>query len=111
MTEFDDDWMREKLETAQAYTMVVLRRGPAWECSDSPHHAWEHSRRDFRLRAEGRLCMALRVAGDSDVCGVGFFALDPAETAELIGGDPAVAAGVFTAEIQPAIGIPGDRLT
>jgi hypothetical protein len=52
----------------------------------------------------------LPVTDDSDVCGIGVFDATPEDTATLMDADPGVAAGVFTYEVHPCRGFPGDAL-
>jgi hypothetical protein len=71
---------------------------------------WEHGRRNFALRAEGKLPIVCPVADDSEWAGIGIFDATPEEVARIIEGDPGVQAGIFTYEIHPIRGFPGSAL-
>jgi hypothetical protein len=71
---------------------------------------WEHGRRNFGLRDAGTLAVVLPVTDDSEVCGIGVFTTSIEETAAIMADDPGVRAGVFTYEVHPCRGFPGDAL-
>lgn len=110
MTVITDDEMRERLAQSRDYTVALLRVAPAAVLPESRSLVWEHGRRNFSLRAEGILPIVLRVADDSDWAGVGIFNASPAETARILAEDPAIQAGIFTYELHPVKGFPGDCL-
>jgi hypothetical protein len=56
------------------------------------------------------LAVVLPVRDDSDVCGVGVFVGSVEEATAIMAGDPGVLAGVFTFEVHPCVGFPGDAL-
>ena len=109
-TRFGDDEMHALLGQARPYSLMILRDGPHAAAEDAPQHVWEHGRRNFGLRDEGRLLIVLPVMDDSEVCGVGVFATSVEETVEIMNADPGVQAGVFTFEVHPCMGFPGDAL-
>ena len=110
MRTFTDLEMGELLPTAKAYSVVILTRGPRFDDEATPAIIWEHGRRNFGLRDEGVLVVVLPVTDSSDVCGIGVFAATLEETAAIMESDPGVAAGVFTYEVHPCRGFPGDSL-
>jgi hypothetical protein len=110
VTEVTDEFMREMLGKSAPYSVVILERGPAYGSPGSDAVVWEHGRRNFRLRADGRLAIVCPVPDDSDVCGVGIFTGTPAEVAGVMDDDPGVRAGVFTYHVHPCRGFPGDAL-
>ncbi|MCV7434117.1 YciI family protein [Mycolicibacterium bacteremicum] len=110
MTTFGDDEMKAMLDTAKTYSLMLLKDGPNAADAEAPQLVWEHGRRNFGLRDEGRLLIVLPVVDDSEVCGVGVFAASVEETVEIMNGDPGVQAGVFTFEVHPCLGFPGDAL-
>ena len=110
MTVITDDEMHERLAQSRDYTVALLRVAPAADLPESRPLVWEHGRRNFVLRAEGILPIVLRGADDSDWAGVGIFNASPAETERILLGDPAIQAGVFTYELHPVKGFPGDCL-
>ncbi|MGW0158570.1 hypothetical protein ACWDUN_04530 [Mycobacterium sp. NPDC003323] len=110
MKTFSDDEMNAVLGTAKTYSLMLLKDGPNATAADAPQHVWEHGRRNFGLRDEGKLVIVLPVMDDSEVCGVGVFAVSVEETVEIMNADPGVQAGVFTFEVHPCMGFPGDAL-
>ena len=106
-----DEMMRSRLGGTREYTIVVLHRAPAYATrSDVESIVWEHGRRNFALRAAGLLSIVCPVRDDSDVAGVGIYNADPAQTCEILRGDPGVQAGIFTYEVHPCRAFPGDCL-
>jgi uncharacterized protein YciI len=110
MPPITDDQMRELLTRAQAYTLVLLHSTDARDRDGADAIVWEHGRRNLELREQGVLAIVCPVADDSGVAGVGIFAATPEETAEIMDGDPGVQAGIFTYEVHPVRGFPGDAL-
>ncbi|OBA79527.1 hypothetical protein A9W99_20920 [Mycobacterium sp. 1164966.3] len=110
MRTFTDDEMRELLPGAKVYSVVILKQGPSFGEDRAPAIVWEHGRRNFGLRDAGVLAVVLPVTDDSDVCGIGLFDATSEDTAALMDEDPGVVAGVFTYEVHPCRGFPGDAL-
>ena len=110
MRTFTDDEMNELLPAAKAYSVVILKQGPNFTGDTAPSVIWEHGRRNFSLRHEGALAIVLPVTDGSDVCGVGVFTGTADDTVALMNEDPGVQAGVFTFEVHPCRGFPGDSL-
>lgn len=109
-TYISDDDMRALLPTTRAYTVVILKAGPNRAMDGADAIVWEHGRRNFGLRAEGKLAIVCPVADGSDVSGVAIFDLDEARTRAVMDEDPGVRAGVFTYEVHPCRSFPGDAL-
>ena len=105
-----DDFMREMLTRTRPYCVVILKSGPKKNQPEVQKIIWEHGRRNFELRAEGKLAIVCPVADGSDVNGVGIFNADLEETRRVMEGDPGVKAGVFVYEIHPCRSFPGDAL-
>ncbi|BBZ39009.1 hypothetical protein [Mycobacterium conspicuum] len=110
MKTFTDDEMGQLLPTAKAYSVVILKQGPEFGDDGAAAIIWEHGRRNFGLRDDGVLAVVLPVTDGSAVCGVGVFAATIDETVAIMEDDPGVAAGVFTYEVHPCRGFPGDSL-
>lgn len=110
MKTFSDGEMHAMLGTAKTYSLVLLKDGPNAADVDAQKSVWEHGRRNFGLRDEGKLVIVLPVMDGSEVCGVGVFAASVEETVEIMAADPGVQAGVFTYEVHPCMGFPGDAL-
>lgn len=110
MKTFTDEEMGRLLATTKEYSVVILKRGPRFGDQSSPGLIWEHGRRNFGLRDDGVLAVVLPIADESDVCGIGVFAATVDDTAAIMADDPGVAAGVFTYQVHPSRGFPGDAL-
>lgn len=110
MKHFTDQEMGELLPSAREYSVVILKRGPRFGDESSPAIIWEHGRRNFGLRDDGVLAVVLPVADESDLCGIGVFAATVDETTAIMQEDPGVAANVFTYQVHPCRGFPGDAL-
>jgi hypothetical protein len=110
MKTFTDDEMGQLLPTAKTYSVVILKQGPKFTDEGAPAVVWEHGRRNFGLRDDGVLAVVLPVTDGSDVCGIGVFAATVDDTAAIMNDDPGVAAGIFTYEVHPCRGFPGDAL-
>jgi hypothetical protein len=107
---FTDEEMGQLLPNAKAYSVVILKRGPSYDDDAAPAIIWEHGRRNFGLRDDGVLAVVLPVTDGSDVCGIAVFAATVDATTAIMNDDPGVAAGVFTYEVHPCRGFPGDSL-
>ncbi len=110
MTAISDEFMRDMLARSRPYTVMLLTAGPEYGKDGAEEIVWEHGRRNFALRAAGTLSIVLPVVDDSAVCGIGIFNADADEVRQIMDGDPGVRAGVFTYEIHPGRGFPGDGL-
>jgi hypothetical protein len=105
-----DATMRQGLATTRAYTVAILRRGPAYASPGADAIIWEHGRRNYALRAAGVLSIVCPFSDDTDVAGIGVFNADVATAQRILLGDPAVQAGVLAFEMHPARSFPGDSL-
>ena len=110
MKTFTDVEMGQLLPTAKTYSLVILKQGPKFGHDTAPPIVWEHGRRNFGLRDDGRLAVVLRVLDDSDVCGIGVFTGSVDEASAVMADDPGVREGVFSFEVHPAMGFHGDAL-
>ncbi|HSS09419.1 MAG TPA: SRPBCC domain-containing protein [Acidimicrobiales bacterium] len=110
VTEITDDFMNEMRATTRQYCIVILKEGPNRAMPGVEKIIWEHGRRNFSLRADGRLSIVCPVTDGSEVCGVGIFNADAAEVATIMDGDPGVQAGVFVYEVHRCRSFPGDAL-
>jgi len=61
----------------------------------------------FKMRAS--LAVVCPV-GNDQIAGVGIFTTSPDETRAIMAEDPGVKAGIFTVEVHPCQGFPGDAL-
>ena len=110
MSEITDEQMLEMLTTTKVYTLMVLRQGPNYDAPGRDQIVWEHGRRNFELRADGKLAIVCPVFDDSPLCGIGVFDATAFQVAEIMEGDPGVRAGVFEYEVHPVRGFPGSTL-
>jgi hypothetical protein len=110
VAEITDEYMRERRSKSRTYTAMILKAGPKYGSDGSDAIVWEHGRRNFSLRADGKLSIVCPVPDDSEVCGIGIFNAEPDEVRRLMEGDPGVQAGLFVYEIHPCRGFPGDAL-
>ena len=102
--------MREMLEMARPYTVLVLSRGPNYGSAEAQEIIWEHGRRNFELLESGELAVVCPIGDDGDLCGVGIFTTDVDATRALMSHDPGVRAGVFVFEVHPCLSFPGSAL-
>jgi hypothetical protein len=102
------------LDKTQLYTVVLLSRGPNYRPDGDRSVIWEHGRRNFELRAAGKLAIVVPMGpggeGDSDVVGLCIMTTTIEETAAIMAADPAVVAGWLVPEIRAGQGFPGDAL-
>ncbi len=110
MQTITDEYMRQMMPQARAYTVVILRAGPRRNEPDVEKIVWEHGRRNFALRADGVLSIVCPVRDGSDVSGIGIFNASVEETKRIMDEDPGVQAGVFVYELHPCRSFPGDSL-
>jgi len=105
-----DEQMREELQTAKPYTIVLLRSTARRAETGIDRIIWEHGRRNFELRARGVLAIVCPVVDESNLSGVCIFTTNSEETRKIMNGDPGVEAGLFTYEIHSTKTFPGSRL-
>jgi hypothetical protein len=105
-----DEFMRQMLAITREYCLMMLRKGPGAEQPDRAKIVWEHGRRNFQLRSDGVLSIVCPIADGSDVNGIGIFNVGVEETKKIMDEDRGVKAGVFTYEVHPCRGSPGDSL-
>ena len=106
-----DDYMRSTLREAKTYTVVILRKTRKRAEPGADDIVWEHGRRNFQLRRDGKLLIVCPVNDGTDVGGLSIFSTGTDETRTTMDEDPAVRAGIFTYEVHPVLGFPGDSLT
>jgi hypothetical protein len=109
-TPISDEFMGEMLSKSKAYTVVFLRSTSRQRTPEVDSVIWEHARRNFALRAEGALSIVCPVVDDSQWSGIGIFNAGVDEVTRIMDDDPGVRAGVFTFEVHPVRGLPGDAL-
>jgi len=110
MPEIGDHYMQEMLGKSRTYTAILLRKTAKFSEPDSGQIVWEHGRRNFALRAEGKLPIVCPATDDSDWAGIDIFDATPDEVDPIMQDDPGVKAGLFTYELHPVRGFPGSIL-
>ncbi|MCU1456156.1 MAG: hypothetical protein JWL73_248 [Actinomycetia bacterium] len=110
MAEITDEYMREMLGRSRAYCVLLLKGTAKLQEPDAMSIVWEHGRRNFALRADGRLPIVCRVTDDSGWAGVGIFTGTVDEVTAIMDEDPGVKAGLFTYEVLPVSSFPGSCL-
>ncbi len=110
MTEITDDFMRQMISRTRNYCIVILKAGPNRNKAGVEKIIWGHGRRNFALRADGRLSIVCPVSDGSDVSGVGIFNASIEEVKRMMDEDPGVEEGVFIYEIHACRSFPGDCL-
>lgn len=110
MATITDDFMKEMMTKTRPFTVVILKKGPSYQLPDILPVIWEHGRRNFSLRADGKLAIVCPVNDGSDTCGIGIFSTDFEETQKIMEGDPGVQQGIFVFELHNSRSFPGDSL-
>jgi YCII-related domain len=108
--EITDEYMRENLGKTRPYTLVIIHKTAKLKEQGMDKVVWEHGRRNFQLRKDGKLNLVGPIRDESDVCGFYIFPVGLDEVRKIMDGDPGVQAGIFTYEIHPAVSFPGDAL-
>jgi hypothetical protein len=104
-----DEYMNDRLIKTRNYTLMVLRPTPEAFAEASRPIVWEHGRRNMALQAAGIMPIVCPV-GDQEIAGIGIFNTDPDEARAIMADDPGVRAGIFTVDVHPCRGFPGDAL-
>jgi hypothetical protein len=110
MPEITDQYMQEMLGNSKTYTVALLRKTDKANEPDAPKLIWEHGRRNFKLRAEGKLPIVCPAPEDNDWAGIGIFDATPEEVERIMQDDPGVRASLFTYELHPVRGFPSSSL-
>jgi len=115
MVEITDECMKARLDTVRPYTVVLLRKGAAYQPPDRRPEAQsrivrEHGRRNMALQAEGRLALVGPLGGGGEIVGLYVFAVPEAEVREIMDSDVACRAQIFTYDVMTLFGFPGDSL-
>ena len=110
MPEITDEYMQEMLGKSKTYTAMLLRVTEKASEPDAPKIIWEHGRRNFALRAKGKLPIICPATDESDWAGIGIFDATPEEVERIMADDPGIKAGLFTYELHPVSGFPTSSL-
>lgn len=109
-----DDFMREMLGKSRVFTVVLLTMTDKYDLDAAPDSEqrrtiWSHGRRNFELRASGKLSLVGPLM-KPPLAGMAVFNVSPEETRRIMDGDPAVQAGLFHVEVIAWRSFPGDTL-
>ena len=104
-----NEYMHDRIGKAKPYTLMVLRPTPDYDATDSRPIVWEHGRRNMALQAAGIMPIVCPV-GNDEIAGIAIFNTDPDEARAIMADDPGVRAGIFSVEVHPCRGFPGDAL-
>lgn len=112
MSQITDDYMQSMLKLLKPYTVVLLRATPKRKEPGADQIVWEHGRRLFELRRDGKLCIVCPTftSNTSGVSGLMIFRTDTEETRKIMDDDPTIRAGIYTYDLFPVEGYPGDSL-
>src|SRR5581483_4116923 len=105
-----DDFMREMLSKTKTYSLIILKATDKAAQPAAREIMWQDGRRNFQLRADGKLAIVCPISDNSGVSGIGIFTTSVEETQRIMQDDPAVQAGIFTFEVHPCRSFPGDAL-
>ena len=110
MKTFTDEEMGQLLPTRQAYSVVILKQGPRFSDDGDRRSSGSTAAATSGCATTACSRWCLPVTDGSDVCGIGVFAATVDDTVAIMDDDPGVAAGVFSYEVHPCRGFPGDSL-
>ncbi|MGN6618179.1 MAG: YciI family protein [Ilyomonas sp.] len=110
MTAITDEYMYSMLATTKSYCVVVLKAGRNITSENAKKIIWEHGRRNFALRSEGKVAVVAPVTREGDIAGFYIFNTNEEEAIEIMNDDPAVKEGVFEFITYPCKSFPGDGL-
>ena len=110
MTVISDEYMQQMLQRTRQYCIVILRKTPLRYEEGADEIVWEHGRRNFELRAEGKVAIVCPINDGSDVSGVKIMNTSVEEARQIMEDDPGIKAGIFTYEVHPCRIFPCDSL-
>jgi hypothetical protein len=110
MKRISDEEMKNILETARAYTVVILWKGPNYRDPDARAITWEHGKRNMELRLAGKLNVVIPFTDDGDIRGLDVFNMPVDDVKTLMAEDPAMIAGILRAEYRSGLSFANDSL-
>jgi hypothetical protein len=105
-----DEYMKEMITKTREYTVVILKATQKRNEPGAEKIIWEHGRRNFSLREEGKLPIACPINDGTEVKGIGIFTTSVEETKRIMDEDPGIKAGIFIYEVHPCRSFPGAML-
>jgi len=94
--------MKQMITKTKDYTIVILKAAQKRNEPEAEKIIWEHGRRNFFLREEGKLSIVCPVNDGTEVKEVGIFSTSEEETKRIMDEDPAVKAGTLPMKSIPA---------
>jgi hypothetical protein len=85
-----DEYMKQMITKTREYTIVILKATQKRNEPEAEKIIWEHGRRNFSLRGEGKLSIVCPINDGTEVKGVGIFSTSQEETKRIMDEDPAV---------------------
>src|SRR4051794_1557371 len=82
--EISDDYMREMIEKARPYSIVLLKAGPKRSDPEAGALVREHARRNFSMRAAGLLPIVCPISDEGEWRGIGIFNASLEEVTRLM---------------------------
>jgi len=79
-----DEYMKEMITKTREYTVVILKATQKRNEPGAEKIIWEHGRRNFSLREEGKLPIACPINDGTEVKGIGIFTTSVEETKRLL---------------------------
>lgn len=110
MITITDEMMLDRISKTKYYTLVILRAGKNKSMEGADRIIWEHGRRNFVLREEGKLSIVCPINDGSDCSGIGIFSTNLEETKKIMDEDEGVKQGIFIYEMHECRSFPGDKL-
>ncbi|NMD56047.1 MULTISPECIES: hypothetical protein [Tsukamurella] len=108
-TTVTDEQIQDLVQTAQPYSLVLLRWGPRRAQDGAEAIEREHQRRMVSLRADGVIAILCPILDDA-MAGMAVMTVPAERAAEIIAGDPCVRAEMMHSEVYPCLSFPGDAL-
>jgi hypothetical protein len=105
-----DEMMRERLSKLKPYTAMILHKTSKFGAPGTDQIVWEHGRRNFALRASGKISIICPVRDGTDVTGICIFNTTVEDAKKIYDEDPGVKAGIFIYETHSTSSFPGDSL-
>ncbi len=110
MTIITDEYMRQMQEKTKEYCVCILRTTTKRGQTGANRLVAEHNRRIYALRAQGPIAILCQITDGSGMSAVAVFNASPEDVKKLMDEDAAIREGIFTYELHPCKGFPGDVL-
>lgn len=108
-TTVTDEQIHDLVQTAQPYSLLLLRWGPRRDQEGAEAIEREHQRRMVSLRADGVIAILCPILDDA-MAGMAVMTVPAERAAEIVADDPCVRAEMMRSEVYPCLSFPGDTL-